>query len=703
MTNAIDKDPILEDVTLEFSNSFSLNKAPILSTPEHHDFGDPKFRHDLPSDVKTKKRKTKEYIWHKYEINRTAKELLAGGWKTVAMQFSDDMLEDVWAVVKELEVAVGQIKSIGENPNVEKSCASKVSSDILRNTEFKTCLPVQNTKNVEGLNESGENIQKSIPTEYDNTGVQMNIAPDDGLLSEKEKENGTILRPRFTKLGDGGLESDFNTGNEATIVIPKPMFRDLGDGGLETDITNLVISSSAAPPTENKSSTDNPIKFFVLADTSYGSCCIDEIAAQHCDAQVIIHYGRSCLSPTTRLPIIYVFTATSLDINSIIQSFEKNFDKKNTPVILMADIMFHNHIKTIQKGLEDRGYTDIIAPEVVHDPASRIPNREIASEIALEEYSLFHVSEPPPALILTLNSRVKDMCIYSTSLGSSPCQNIRSTTRNLIRRRYALLNSLNNCSIFGILINTLSVAHNLDALESIQALISAAGKKHYTFVVGKVNAAKMANFSEIGGWVAISCWESSLLESKEFYKPVITPWELEWVLTSDKVRVWNGDWRGDFGAIGEKVKKQTGDTDVNDDRINLIEDNIDTVILDAQDSEREISETDSESESEPPEFDLRTGRYVSHSRPMQKTISRKTRNSLHDADDSTTSKVLARRAPTTVATVGGEASPGAEFLRSKRTWTGLGSDFLENDTSNLEVEMGTFGIARRYVVNDKKQ
>ncbi|TQS38218.1 hypothetical protein Golomagni_01283 [Golovinomyces magnicellulatus] len=696
MINAIDKDPILEDVTVEFSNSFSLTKAPILSTPEHHDFGDPKFRHDLPSDVKKEKRKTREYIWHKYEIYRTAKDILAGGWKRVAMQFSDDMLEDVWAVVSELEVAVGQIQNIGDNPDLEQSCTNKVSPEISRDTEFSSGLPVQNTRNDEGLNESEKDIQKSIPLEYDVT------APDDGLLSEKENENGTILRPRFTKLGDGGLESDFNTGNEATIVIPKPMFKDLGDGGLETDITNLVISSQTAPPTEKKSMTESPIKFFVLADTSYGSCCIDEIAAQHCDAQVVVHYGRSCLSPTTRLPIIYVFTATSLDLNSITQSFEKTFDKKNTPVLLMADIMFHDHIKTIQKTLEERGYTYIIAPEVVHDPASRIPNREIASEIALEEYSLFHISEPPPALILTLNSRVKDMYIYSTSLNSSPCQNIRSTTRNLIRRRYALLNSLNNCSIFGILINTLSVARNLDALESIQALISAAGKKHYTFVVGKVNAAKMANFSEIGGWVAISCWESSLLESKEFYKPVITPWELEWVLTSDKVRVWNGEWRGDFGAIGEKVKMQTGDTDDNDDKIKAIGDNIDRVILDAKDSTREISETDSESESEPPEFDLRTGRYISHSRPMQKTISRKTRTSLHDAEDSTTSKALARRAPHTIANVGGETSPGAQFLRSQRTWTGLGSDFQENDTSNLEVEMGTFGIARRYVVNDKK-
>jgi len=38
------------------------------------------------------------------------------------------------------------------------------------------------------------------------------------------------------------------------------------------------------------------VQVFILADTSYGSCCVDEIAAQHVEADVIIHYGQACLS-----------------------------------------------------------------------------------------------------------------------------------------------------------------------------------------------------------------------------------------------------------------------------------------------------------------------------------------------------------------------------------------------------------------------
>lgn len=33
---------------------------------------------------------------------------------------------------------------------------------------------------------------------------------------------------------------------------------------------------------------------FVTGDTSYGSCCVDEISAKHLKADAIVHYGKRC-------------------------------------------------------------------------------------------------------------------------------------------------------------------------------------------------------------------------------------------------------------------------------------------------------------------------------------------------------------------------------------------------------------------------
>lgn len=32
---------------------------------------------------------------------------------------------------------------------------------------------------------------------------------------------------------------------------------------------------------------------FVTGDTSYGSCCVDEVSAQHLKADAIVHYGEA--------------------------------------------------------------------------------------------------------------------------------------------------------------------------------------------------------------------------------------------------------------------------------------------------------------------------------------------------------------------------------------------------------------------------
>ena len=56
-----------------------------------------------------------------------------------------------------------------------------------------------------------------------------------------------------------------------------------------------LLADAATVASELRTRTKQNI--FILADTSYGSCCVDEVAAEHVGADLIIHYGRSCLSP----------------------------------------------------------------------------------------------------------------------------------------------------------------------------------------------------------------------------------------------------------------------------------------------------------------------------------------------------------------------------------------------------------------------
>ncbi|CAG8854325.1 44503_t:CDS:2, partial [Gigaspora margarita] len=87
----------------------------------------------------------------------------------------------------------------------------------------------------------------------------------------------------------------------------------------------------------------------------------------------------------------------------------------------------------------------------------------------------------------------------------------------------------------------------LEIISHLKKLIIHAGKKPYTFVMGKLNVAKMADFMEIDCFVLVSCPENSLLDSKEFYRPIVTPSELEIALNPSKQ--WTGKYITDFQQL----------------------------------------------------------------------------------------------------------------------------------------------------------
>lgn len=482
---------------------------------------------------------------------------------------------------------------------------------------------------------------------------------------------------------------------------------------LETDLT----TQSAAAKSQSQE-----IRLYILADTSYSACCVDEIAAEHADAEGVVHYGRSCLSPTSRLPVIYVFTRQKLDYNVIFESFEKEFPEKDTKVVIMADVMFQQHVTSFCGRLREKGYTGVMSTEIVRDPAASIPNRKVVAkdestesngqesavpEADMSAYHLFHISTPATSLLLTLSSRLASLRIYPTP--DSPYSTSSdiidpSSAPALLRRRYGLVVRFASASIIGILVNTLSVKNYLATIALLKDQIAAAGKKSYTIVVGKLNPAKLANFAEMDGWVVVGCWESGLVESDGMYKPVITPFELALALAGDDKRIWDGSWWGGIEGVASQAEAKAEKDAEEEAAAEATRDAEDHI---TQDVEGGVDEE----ESEPPEFDWRTGKLVSHSRPMRVAVRNKKTN---DSSESTSegasksakepSSALMQRKIGELATVNGVVSPGAEFLRSQRTWQGLGSDYnmtddVEDDESTA-VEEGRSGVARGYTVGE---
>ncbi|MGH0163597.1 UNVERIFIED_CONTAM: hypothetical protein FKN15_077074 [Acipenser sinensis] len=111
-------------------------------------------------------------------------------------------------------------------------------------------------------------------------------------------------------------------------------------------------------------------------------------------------------------------------------------------------------------------------------------------------------------------------------------------------KRYYLIERAKDSKVVGILVGTLGVADYLSIIDHLKDLIRKAGKKSYVFVMGKLNVPKLANFLEIDIYVLVACPENSFLDCSEFYRPVVTPFEME--VACNKNREWTGEYVTSF-------------------------------------------------------------------------------------------------------------------------------------------------------------
>ncbi|XP_027025268.2 2-(3-amino-3-carboxypropyl)histidine synthase subunit 2 [Tachysurus fulvidraco] len=306
-------------------------------------------------------------------------------------------------------------------------------------------------------------------------------------------------------------------------------------------------------------------KTYILGDTTYGSCCVDEVAAEHIGADCIVHYGRSCLSPSRRLPLMYVFGKRPIDVQECARVFRDLFPDQETHVVILYDVTFTHAMYTFQRLLGDTYpnavFSDLRADHslgLVHGPL--IVNNNLTCEDDgfvhkfgrqfglkrgknVEDYKMFYIGQE--GLTLTNFMMTWNRCAFSsfdpdTSTGRVENININKA----LMKRYYAIERAKDANVVGILVGTLGVANYLSIIEQLKESIHKAGKKSYMFAMGKINVPKLANFLEIDVYVLVACPENSLLDSSEFYRPVVTPFEME--VACNKHREWSAEYITDF-------------------------------------------------------------------------------------------------------------------------------------------------------------
>lgn len=70
------------------------------------------------------------------------------------------------------------------------------------------------------------------------------------------------------------------------------------------------------------------------------SCCVDTVAAEHYNADSLVHFGHSCLSLVDKLPVLWVFNKLPLDLEFVKSKIDE-INKQIEKVIILYDVSYH--------------------------------------------------------------------------------------------------------------------------------------------------------------------------------------------------------------------------------------------------------------------------------------------------------------------------------------------------------------------------
>ncbi|KAF8547442.1 diphthamide biosynthesis protein [Imleria badia] len=407
---------------------------------------------------------------------------------------------------------------------------------------------------------------------------------------------------------------------------------------------------------------------YVLADTSYGNCCVDEVAAQHVDADLMVHYGHACMSKTSRLPVVYIFGRKPIDVEDCVQGLSKILasvpeagEGETRSVLVRHDVGYTYQAGDVVRQLRDKTGLSVLYHEIPTwvDPAPILPSTadeastSSDSDSKIDEVAsiILYIGEESLTLTnLLLTHSSRHVYSYDPITKSSRLESGR--TNRLLMRRFAAVQKARDADVFGILVGTLGVASYLPLISHLRKILAKAQKKSYTISVGKLNPAKLGNFMEIECFVLAACPENSIIESKEFYRPIITPYELEVALQAEGT--WSGRYVLDFRRL-----------------------------LAEHDSPHDIA-NEEDRDPDQPTFSLVTGKYR-HARRFGAAPEPS------DGDTSSPNTVVLRNQDGTMTVL--PESAAALYLQS-RSFRGLEARVGEDPLSILE--QGRSGIARGY-------
>ncbi|GMH42891.1 hypothetical protein BSKO_10810 [Bryopsis sp. KO-2023] len=262
---------------------------------------------------------------------------------------------------------------------------------------------------------------------------------------------------------------------------------------------------------------------FVLGDVTYGACCVDDFSAKALEADLLVHYGHSCLVPVdvTDVPCLYVFVTIDFDVKHLVGTVESHFEEGSN-IALAGTIQFAKAVQACKVELAGRF------------PSLTVPQSRPLSQGEVLGCTAPLVKDGTSAIVFVADGRFHLEAIMIAN-PAIPAYRYDPYSKKMFleeydhagmqRQRKNAVLTASGASRWGVILGALGRQGNPAILSTITRLLKDKEKSITKFVMSEIMPPRLTKIKNIDAWVQIACPRLSIDWGDEFKKPTLTPYE----------------------------------------------------------------------------------------------------------------------------------------------------------------------------------
>ncbi|KAI4291528.1 2-(3-amino-3-carboxypropyl)histidine synthase [Pancytospora philotis] len=268
---------------------------------------------------------------------------------------------------------------------------------------------------------------------------------------------------------------------------------------------------------------------YILDDVVYGACCVDDDAIE---ADLIVHYGHSCLVPITEMKtrVLYVFVDISIDVEHLYQLILANF---RGPVAIIGTIQFNASVNKLKRMINQAAAGNAscegcacavtaFAPQVKPLSPGEVlgctsPVITGASDVVYIGDGRFHLES---AMIRNPSLNFYKYCPFTRKMSREFYKQAEmvQTRRAEIARAFA-------GRTFGVILGSLGRQGNRKIMANVIRRLEK-NYQVYRIVVDEINEQILDQFGFVDAFVQVSCPRLSIDWGACYHKPLLSPFEV---------------------------------------------------------------------------------------------------------------------------------------------------------------------------------